>query len=498
MYSVILEFAKIFVGSIILLQIARVIHKLLFWRRVGVRGPIPFPLFGNWFNCIFGFKHPAEQTKHFYEQYNNEKVVGIFQNHTPRLIIRDRNLIKDILIKDFESFSERGVQVHENVEPLSHHLFTMGRDFWQPIKTALLPAFNVGKLKESAHVILNIAEEFSTYVETVAQASSEVNCIDAFTRFMNEVLGKWGLQLEMNQFDTESTVFREINNSRRSWGVYNATRRLLRENLPGLYKYSSKLFRNNVVISYYVNKLKSIEQYRKCTGDDLKDYAGLLLQFKNETSKIGERCLSDELTAAQIYLLFTAGAESTALVISKAIYEIAKSDLIQNTLRDEIKRVFEKSDGTIFEKLKVLKYLNQVFKETLRKYPLRNIIRVSTKPYTFRGTNVKIPAGTNIIVPLYGLHRDPEIFQNPNVFDPERFDTEMKNQDLFSIPFGLGPRYCIGSKLAEVTVKIILVVILKKFKLKIDDGYTLSKNYTKKTFLEPIKGIKVKFERYSQ
>ncbi|KAJ8666988.1 hypothetical protein QAD02_008650 [Eretmocerus hayati] len=465
---------------------------------MGVRGPIPLPLFGNWFHCIFGLTHPVERTTFFYEKYKNEKIVGIFQNHTPRLIIRDRQLIRDVLIKDFDTFPERGVHIHKQVEPLSHHLFTMKRDLWQPMKMALLPAFSVGKLKESIDIVWKIAEEFSTYLETVADPSSEVNCIDVFTRYMNEVLGRWALELEMNQFTTETTVFGDINNIRRVWNGCKITRRMLRENLPVIYGWCSKIFRNNTIISYYVDKLKTIEQLRRIKQTFMRDYVGLLLELKNKTKRIGETYLSDELAAAQIYFLFTAGAESTALVISKAIYEIAKSDLIQNTLRDEINRVFQKNGQTLYEKLKSLNYLNKIFKETLRKYPMRNIVRQSIKSYTFRGTNVTIPAGTNIIIPIHGLHHDPEIFENPNVFDPERFDTKMQNQDLFTIPFGLGPRYCIGSKLSELVIKIAITVVVRKFKLKLDDGYTLSKNFARKTFLEPSQGIKVKFEKFFQ
>lgn len=88
--------------------------------------------------------------------------------------------------------------------------------------------------------------------------------------------------------------------------------------------------------------------------------------------------------------------------------------------------------------------------ETLRKYPPINFtVRRSTQSYKFEDINLTIPKGTTIWIPIFGIHYDSKYYKNPQVFDPERFnDQELNNRPQMSyLPFGLGPRNCIGKTL---------------------------------------------------
>lgn len=86
--------------------------------------------------------------------------------------------------------------------------------------------------------------------------------------------------------------------------------------------------------------------------------------------------------------------------------------------------------------------------ETLRKYPpIPGAPRVCTKDYTIPGTNITVEAGTHFSIPIMGIHHDPEYYPNPEVFDPERFSEEnkAKRPPYTHVPFGDGPRICIGN-----------------------------------------------------
>lgn len=94
------------------------------------------------------------------------------------------------------------------------------------------------------------------------------------------------------------------------------------------------------------------------------------------------------------------------------------------------------------------KHLVLLLPETLRMYPsLPNLIRVCTKPYTIPGTNVLIDKGTPVIIPIYAIHRDPLYYYDPDRFDPERFtDYNKEKRPAYTyLPFGEGPRICIGT-----------------------------------------------------
>ncbi|KAL0127794.1 hypothetical protein PUN28_003203 [Cardiocondyla obscurior] len=135
--------------------------------------------------------------------------------------------------------------------------------------------------------------------------------------------------------------------------------------------------------------------------------------------------------------------------MSYAMYELAQNQSIQDKVREEIKEVLNNDDGVIlYENIKKMSYLEKIFQETLRKYP--PVMYLTRKPitnYTFEGTKIDIRKGQQVIIPTYAIHHDPNIYPNPEVFDPERFTPEnMKQRNpMYHLPFGDGPRNCIGN-----------------------------------------------------
>ena len=103
-----------------------------------------------------------------------------------------------------------------------------------------------------------------------------------------------------------------------------------------------------------------------------------------------------------------------------------------------------------FKKFLLNRTLFKFFSETLRKCPPGYMLtRKAIKDHTFFNTNISIPKGTRIFIPVYAIHRDPNIYPDPDKFDPERFDEKCSNaRDQMSyLPFGGGPRNCIGNLL---------------------------------------------------
>ena len=110
--------------------------------------------------------------------------------------------------------------------------------------------------------------------------------------------------------------------------------------------------------------------------------------------------------------------------------------------------------------------MDMVIDETLRiSPPSSRFDRVASKDYEFEG--LKIKKGQAMVVPIYALHHDPDIYPDPEHFNPERFsDENKKTRDSAAfLPFGIGPRNCIGMRFATIEVKLILTTILSKYRL---------------------------------
>lgn len=124
------------------------------------------------------------------------------------------------------------------------------------------------------------------------------------------------------------------------------------------------------------------------------------------------------------------------------LIELCKNPKLQQKVQHELDTIVK--DGEItYENLNQLKYLEYCIDETLRKYPIVPMLnRVCTYDYKFSNTNFEIEKGTQVFIPVLGLHRDPKIFENPLEFRPERFINSPNGSDaegLFYLPFGDGP-----------------------------------------------------------
>lgn len=134
--------------------------------------------------------------------------------------------------------------------------------------------------------------------------------------------------------------------------------------------------------------------------------------------------------------------------MSFALYELALNPDIQDKLADEIREKLSQNDDKLtYDLIQEMTYLDMVVSETLRKFPpVGNLFRQVTKPYTIPDTNIQLDTQSRVFIPVYAIHRDPQYYPDPEKFDPERFTPEKKAKmhPMVYMPFGEGPRNCIG------------------------------------------------------
>lgn len=181
-------------------------------------------------------------------------------------------------------------------------------------------------------------------------------------------------------------------------------------------------------------------------------------------------------------MFFIAGFETSSSTMNFCMYELSKNPDKQKKVHEELDNLLKSGDinNLTYDVLASMKYLECCIDETLRKYPIVPILnRESTKDHTFAGTNMTIEKGTPITIPVLGLQRDPEIYDEPLEFRPERFlnspNGSGKGKGIFYLPFGDGPRSCIGARMGKLQTKIGLVTLLLKFKFELVDQSLMHK-----------------------
>ncbi|PSN38873.1 putative cytochrome P450 6a14 [Blattella germanica] len=181
------------------------------------------------------------------------------------------------------------------------------------------------------------------------------------------------------------------------------------------------------------------------------------------------------------------GSESPSSIMAFCLYELAINTDIQERVRQEISDVLEKHDGKMsYGCVKEMTYLDQVISEILRMYPtIPMLAREVTKEYTIPGTDIVLEKGTQIIIPIQGIHRDSKYYPNPAKFDPDRFSEEQKKKrhPQAFLPHGDGPRMCIGIRFGLMQTKVGLVSLLSKFKFDVSKKTSLPMKIDRKSFL---------------
>ncbi|XP_075215408.1 uncharacterized protein LOC142321296 [Lycorma delicatula] len=465
------------------------VYRFTYWKNNGIpyiSGTFPFGSIGN---LIFQKTSLVEIFLDFYNKARNEKYIGFYSFFEPQIVIKDLAIIKDVLVKDFSNFVDRGVYLNEAVDPLSAHLFALEGLKWKNLRAKLSPTFTSGKMKMMFPTTKECAEELKKYVEKLSSKSDIIDFKDVTGRYGLDVISSVALGLEGNNFKNENTDLRKVANMVSA----PSTLQMLRITLSLSAKFIAKLmqmrFVPKAVEDYYMYIVKENTKYRENNNIKRDDFMQLLIDLKNnkefqnngELKKDNQVNLTLEEMAAQSFVFVAAGFETTSVTLGFCLYELALNPHIQDKLIDELDEV---GSDLSYDVLNQLPYLDMVISETLRKYPpVPTLQRQSLKDYTLPGGKIT-KKGTLFVISVIGMHQDPNLFPNPEEFDPERFSKENihKIQPYSYLPFGEGPRICIGMRFGKMQIKLALASLLSQFRFETSVRTPIPFKIEKKTF----------------
>ncbi|XP_063242831.1 cytochrome P450 6a8-like [Bacillus rossius redtenbacheri] len=454
----------------LLLQVAALLAAVVFsylwysftyWKRRGMPYvTMHFPMGIVW-DVICQRKSFAEAYEGPYK-LSDQPVVGFFELHKPVLMIRDPNLIKEILIREFPSFHDRGLFIDEKVDPLSANLFFLKGARWRDLRAKLTPTFSSGKTRAMLPAVAACGAELCALLRASPGGVAEVQ--DAAARFTTDVIATCA-------FGVQGRSLAEPDSEFRRWGrkcFEPSAEVVLRNVLAFVLPAACSLLRVRTtpsgVTGFFRRLVAEAAAPRRSGAVRRADFLQLLVQLEGAAGAPG---LTDDEIMAQVFIFFLAGFETSSTAITFCLYELALNGDVQDRLRSEVEATLGAHGGRLtHEAVQSMEYLDMVVSETLRKYPpLAFLNRECTRTYRMPGTSWHVEPGTSVVVSLLGLHRDPAHFPDPLRFDPERFSEQQRGRrpSCVYMPFGEGPRACVGMRFGLMQVKVGLILLLESF-----------------------------------
>ncbi|KAL1138263.1 hypothetical protein AAG570_009952 [Ranatra chinensis] len=415
----------------------------------------------------------------------------------PNLMILDPELIKCILVRDFDHFVDRTPLRLRSSPYVYNMLITLAGSEWKNVRAGVSPTFTTGKIKAMLPLVTTCAQQLVNHFNTaiMSKSTGPVDAKDVLSKYTLDVIASCAFGVQCDSLkDKETEFFREISmfNDIPLWKRMLLFAIIIIQ-LPNFITERVPLsFMNDRTVNFLANVVKETTKIRKEKNIRRNDFLQLLMDSEkidnpsNGTSSGPGRTMSEEVMIAQSVLFFIAGYETSSTELSMACYLLAKNQAIQNKLRQEIRDVLHKYSGEItYESINDMPYMDMVLAETLRMYPpVARLDRSCVEDYCL-ARGVTVDKGIRVNIPVIGLHYDPEYYPEPERFDPERFSVTGKanRSPYVYLPFGAGPRNCIGLRFAQMTTKMCMVYILQDFSVDICEKTEENITYSRKSML---------------
>ncbi|XP_032665501.1 cytochrome P450 9e2-like [Odontomachus brunneus] len=482
------------------------IHHLFrrfnYFKRNGIIHVSPVLVIGGMASVLFRRISLADYLHKLYYYKPNAKYFGFYATSRPVILLRDSELIKEIFIKNFDSFPNRRGLGEFNDILFSKNLFSLRGQKWRDVRTLLSPAFTSSKMKTMYNLMTECAVDFVKALSYISADKSDMDMKDVFSKYTNDVIATCAFGIKVDSMNDSINNFYLHGKEATSFLGTRALKFFFVRTFPTL----SNLLRLRFLSENTTNFFKDIIQTTIATRDAKNitrpDMIQLMMDIRGKREN--ERELSIDDMVAQAFVFFLGGFETTSTAMSFIAHELAANPDIQAKLQHEIDEVLENSDGEVtYETINGLKYLDAVISEVLRLYPPAVFIeRQCDRPYELPPA---LPSEKSIIlkkdqliwVPIYAIHRDEKYYDEPEKFRPERFfDKNSYYNSPCYAPFGLGPRMCIANRFALLEIKVLMFHLLSQCDLKPCAKTTLPVKLSKKGLaLMPENGFWLKVQR---
>lgn len=318
-------------------------YKFSYWERRGVLHDKPVFPYGS----IAGLGtviHAAQLMQQIYTKFKGkDRIAGLYMLFSPSAIVLDTELFKNILIKDFAYFDERGLYYNEKDDPISAHMFALNGEKWKPLRAKLSPTFTSGKMKFMFCTMTEVADRLREYLRSVVETNGEpIEIKDVLARYTTDVIGSCAFGIECDSLKDPDAEFRNMGRK-----VFNSPRHTaIAINLFSSFPTLAQFFHAKVLLDdvsrFFIKTVKDNVEYREKNNVTRNDFMDILIKLRKETNE-----LTINEMAAQAFVFFLAGFETSSTALTNCLYELSQLPEMQEKVRRSVREVLGKHDGKL-------------------------------------------------------------------------------------------------------------------------------------------------------
>uniref|UniRef100_A0A8B9ZL72 Thromboxane-A synthase n=1 Tax=Anas platyrhynchos TaxID=8839 RepID=A0A8B9ZL72_ANAPL len=497
--------------------------------KVGIRHPPPLPFIGNLLFFREGF---WENHTKLIKEYG--PVCGYYIGRQMFVVVSTPEMIKQILVTDFSNFTNR-TKPNLISKPMLDSILCLRDDRWKYVRSVLTPAFSETKLKEMTPLINQACDVLLSNLKVYADSGKAFDIQRCYNCFTLDVVGSVAFGTQVDSQKNPDDPF--VKNCRTFFemSLFKPLLILILSfpfiMIPLLRILPNK--KQKELNGFFIQTIKNAIVFRdqQDAAERRRDFLQWMLDSRNSADALAAGCfdvispattssqnevppagktpsekvqktLTEDEIAGQAFLFLIAGYETTTSTLSFATYLLATHPECQEKVLQEIDEFSAKHMVPDYQNVQELPYLDMVIAETLRMYPpafryfffIPLHIPLAAKDCVVLGQH--IPAGAVIETAVGHLHHNPEFWPEPEKFIPERFTEEAKKEQhpFAYLPFGAGPRGCIGMKMGLLETKMTLLRVLQKFRFKICPETEIPLQLKSKATLRPKNGVYITLE----
>lgn len=360
----------IFLGTYVVLHLL-IKRTYSYWDRRGFKTLPNFNYFLGHFSPMLA--QNVSLTDMVAKLYENTKepFIGVYEICRPILLARCPQIVRSIMVKDSAHFLSRGFHSNDNFDPMLGQCFALpAANKWKEVRGKLTPAFTSSKLKAIFPILVDNGTKLQQHLHKLANNGEILNLHDIAARYATNTIASAGFGIDVDTIKNPENDFRKIGRKIFEPSLSNRVRLILGLSAPAMMNVFGGNAIDNNAKGFIKTLVKENAECREHNNINRKDFFEQLTQLNNNTTQNSDQLKTDTLNnkqgtmtedeiAAQALLFLAAGFEQAAITITFCLYELAKEQIIQKRVQDEMVNVLQQHNGRFtYESISNMKYLD--------------------------------------------------------------------------------------------------------------------------------------------